>query len=167
MKPTSGGAAAMADGLDSSIAAMRAAIDGELARTRISLVSEGRSTVALPLIERLIAVIEQTGAGERVAFSLACDESATLPLASDDAAELLGPLVHDLAQHADRKGDVLIFVHHGHDLHERARNAAGQHVEGDQRADCHGAVEDIERAEPDDGDAEQLFEQACRRLGCG
>ena len=96
------GAAAMADGLDSSIAAMRAAIDGELARTRISLVPEGRSTVALPLIERLIAVIEQTGAGERVAFSLACDDSVTLPLASDDAAELLGPLLENAARHARR-----------------------------------------------------------------
>lgn len=96
------GAAAMADGLDSSIAAMRAAIDGELARTRISLVPEGRSTVALPLIERLVAVIEQTGAGERVAFSLACDESVTLPLASDDAAELLGPLLENAARHARR-----------------------------------------------------------------
>lgn len=96
------GATAMADGLDSSIAAMRAAIGGELARTRISLVPEGRSTIALPLIERLVAVIEQTEAGERVAFSLACDESATLPLASDDAAELLGPLLENAARHARR-----------------------------------------------------------------
>ncbi|WP_411341579.1 sensor histidine kinase [Sphingopyxis sp. J-6] len=97
-----GGAAEIADGLDSSIAAMRAAIDGELARTRISLVHEGRSTVALPLIERIIAVIEQTEAGERVAFSLACAEDATLPLASDDAAELLGPLLENAARHARR-----------------------------------------------------------------
>ncbi|ALJ13701.1 sensor histidine kinase [Sphingopyxis macrogoltabida] len=97
-----GGAADIADGLDSSIAAMRAAIDGELARTRISLVHEGRSTVALPLIERIVAVIEQTEAGERVAFSLACAEDATLPLASDDAAELLGPLLENAARHARR-----------------------------------------------------------------
>ncbi|ALH80948.1 sensor histidine kinase [Sphingopyxis macrogoltabida] len=97
-----GGAAEIADGLDSSIAAMRAAIDGELARTRISLVHEGRSTVALPLIERIVAVIEQTEAGERVAFSLACAEDATLPLASDDAAELLGPLLENAARHARR-----------------------------------------------------------------
>lgn len=96
------GAASIADGLDSSIAAMRAAIDGELARTRISLVHEGRSTVALPLIERLVAVIEQTEAGERVAFSLACDDRITLPLASDDAAELLGPLLENAARHARR-----------------------------------------------------------------
>lgn len=96
------GALQIADGLDSSIAAMRAAIDGELARTRISLVHEGRSTVALPLIERLVAVIEQTEAGERIAFSIACDESATLPLASDDAAELLGPLLENAARHARR-----------------------------------------------------------------
>lgn len=97
-----GGAAEIADGLDSSIAAMRAAIDGELARTRISLVHEGRSTVALPLIERIVAVIEQTEAGERIAFSLACAEDATLPLASDDAAELLGPLLENAARHARR-----------------------------------------------------------------
>ena len=96
------GAVPIADGLDSSIAAVRAAIDGELARTRISLVHEGRSTLALPLIERLVAVIEQTEAGERVAFSLACDEDTTLPLASDDAAELLGPLLENAARHARR-----------------------------------------------------------------
>ncbi|NIJ38788.1 signal transduction histidine kinase [Sphingopyxis panaciterrae] len=92
----------IADGLDSSIAAVRAAIDGELARTRISLVPEGRSTAALPLIERLITVIEQTEAGERVAFSLACANDATLPLAGDDAAELLGPLLENAARHARR-----------------------------------------------------------------
>jgi len=97
-----GGAVQIADGLDSSIAAMRAAIGGELARTRISLVHEGRSTVALPLIERLVAVIEQTEAGERVAFSLAGSESITLPLASDDAAELMGPLLENAARHARR-----------------------------------------------------------------
>lgn len=96
------GASAIADGLDSSIAAMRAAIDGELARTRISLVHEGRTTVALPLIERLVAVIEQTEAGERIAFSLACGEKEILPLASDDAAELLGPLLENAARHARR-----------------------------------------------------------------
>lgn len=103
-----GGAADIADGLDSSIAAMRAAIDGELARTRISLVHEGRSTVALPLIERIVAVIEQTEAGERVAFSLACAEDAALPLASDDAAELLGPLLENAARHARRLVHVAI-----------------------------------------------------------
>lgn len=101
-----GGSLQLADGLDSSIAAVRAAVDGELARTRISLVHGGRSTLALPLIERLVAVIEQTEAGERIAFSLACDEHARLPLASDDAAELLGPLLENAARHARR----LVFV---------------------------------------------------------
>ena len=63
---------------------------------------EGRSTTALPLIEALVAVIEQTEAGERVAFSLLCDANITLPLASDDAAELLGPLLENAARHARR-----------------------------------------------------------------
>jgi signal transduction histidine kinase len=96
------GAAPIADGLDASIAAVRAAIDGDMARARLSLVHEGRSTTALPLIEALVAVIEQTEAGERVAFSLLCDANITLPLASDDAAELLGPLLENAARHARR-----------------------------------------------------------------
>lgn len=108
-----GGSPAAADGLDSSIAAMRAAIGRELARTRISFVHEGRTTRALPLVERLVAVIEQTEAGERIAFSISFDEELTLPLASDDAAELIGPLLENAARHARRLVQVRVEDRNG------------------------------------------------------
>jgi signal transduction histidine kinase len=98
------GAAEAAQGLDAAIAAVRAAVDGELARTRIGLVrSEDRGTPALPLAERLVGVLERTEAGERIAFSIDGAEDAMLPLAGDDAAELLGPLLENATRHARRR----------------------------------------------------------------
>jgi signal transduction histidine kinase len=98
------GAREAADGLDAAIAAVRAAVDGELARTRIGLVqSEGHATPAAPLIDRLIDVIEHTEAGERIAFAIEIDDGAVLPLAGDDAAELFGPLLENAARHARRR----------------------------------------------------------------
>ncbi|RYD95019.1 MAG: HAMP domain-containing histidine kinase [Sphingomonadales bacterium] len=103
------GATDAADGLDAAIAAVRGAVDGELARTRIGLVqNEGRSTAALPLAERLVQVLEATEAGERIAFSVEGDAAAMLPLAGDDAAELLGPLLENAARHARRRVEVTI-----------------------------------------------------------
>jgi signal transduction histidine kinase len=97
------GATETAERLDAAIAAVRAAVDGELARTRIGLVTnERRETPALALLERLIGVIEQTEAGERIAFALDVPDDATLPLAGDDAAELFGPLLENAARHARR-----------------------------------------------------------------
>jgi signal transduction histidine kinase len=102
------GATVAADGLDAAIAAVRAAVDGELARTRIGLAQhEGRSTPALALAERLVQVLEHTEAGERVVFGVDGSEDTTLPLAADDAAELLGPLLENAARHARRRVAVL------------------------------------------------------------
>ena len=98
------GATDAADGLDAAIAAVRGAVDGELARTRIGLVqNEGRATPALPLAERLVQVLEATEAGERITFSVEGAAGAMLPLAGDDAAELLGPLLENAARHARRQ----------------------------------------------------------------
>ncbi|MBA2921254.1 MULTISPECIES: sensor histidine kinase [Sphingomonas] len=98
------GANEAADGLDAAIAAVRAAVDGELARTRIGLLqSEGQATPAARLVDRLVDVIEHTQAGERIAFTTEVDDGAVLPLAGDDAAELLGPLLENAARHARRR----------------------------------------------------------------
>lgn len=97
------GAGAAADGLESAIAAVRVAVDGELVRTRIGLVHEGRSTAALPILEQLIAVLERTEVGEDVVFSVDCAPEVLLPLAGDDAAELLGPLLENATSHARRR----------------------------------------------------------------
>lgn len=98
------GAVEAADGLDAAIAAVRAAVDGELARTRIGLAkAEASRTAAAPLIEALIDVIEHTEAGERVVVSAQVHAGATLPLAGDDAAELVGPLLENAVRHARRQ----------------------------------------------------------------
>lgn len=101
------GAGAAADGLDAAIAAVRAAVDGELARTRIGLVqSEGHTTLALPLIESIVAVIEHTEAGERIGFTIDIAPAIALPLAGEDAAEMIGPLIENAARHARRQVSV-------------------------------------------------------------
>jgi len=101
------GADDAAQGLDAAIAAVRAAVDGELARTRIGLVQNaGRATPALPLVERLVGVLEQTEAGERIAFTIEITGTVQLPLAGDDAAELVGPLLENAARHAERQVSV-------------------------------------------------------------
>ncbi len=102
------GAGAAADGLDAAIAAVRAAVDGELARTRIGLVqSEGHTTLALPLVESIVAVIEHTEAGERIAFTVDIAATIALPLAGEDAAELIGPLIENAARHARRQVSIV------------------------------------------------------------
>lgn len=97
------GADAAADGLESAISAVRVAVDGELARTRISLVHEGRSTLVLPILEQLVAVLERTEVGEGVVFSVDCAEDVTMPLSAEDAAEMLGPLLENAISYARRQ----------------------------------------------------------------
>ncbi len=75
--------------------------------------------------------------------------------------------VHHLAEHPDRERHLLVLVRHGEHLDQRARDAAGQHVEGDERTHGQRAVEHIERAEPDDRDGGELFEQARHGLRDG
>lgn len=103
------GAIAAADGLDAAIAAVRTAVDGELARTRIGLIQQdGHRTLALPLLEALIGVVERTEHGERVAFTVDGGGGVSLPMAGEDAAELFGPLLENAARHARRQVRVSI-----------------------------------------------------------
>lgn len=108
------GAVAAADGLDAAVAAVRAAIDGELARTRIGLIqNNGHRTLALPLVEALLSVIEHTEDGERIAFAVEGAADIALPLAGDDAAELFGPLLENAARHARRQVRVSVVAQDG------------------------------------------------------
>lgn len=105
------GAEAAADGLDAAIAAVRAAVDGELARTRIGLAQADTShTLAAPLIHALIDVLEHTDAGERVVITAQAEEWVMLPLAGDDAAELIGPLLENAVRHARRQVSITVTV---------------------------------------------------------
>lgn len=97
------GAIEAADGLDRALAAMRATLETELARTRAAAAREaGRSDAAdiETLIENIIAVIERTEAGERLIFDVAVSDDLHVPVAGDDLTELLGALIENAARHA-------------------------------------------------------------------
>jgi len=96
------GAAEAADGLDRALAAMRATLETELARTRAAAAREaGRSDAAdiETLIENIIAVIERTEAGERLIFDVEVPNDLHVPVAGDDLTELLGALIENAARH--------------------------------------------------------------------
>jgi signal transduction histidine kinase len=97
------GAEEAADGLERALAAMRATLETELARTRAAAAREaGRSDAAdiETLIESIIAVIERTEAGERLIFDVEVSDDLHIPVAGDDLTELLGALIENAARHA-------------------------------------------------------------------
>ncbi|HWL46998.1 MAG TPA: HAMP domain-containing sensor histidine kinase, partial [Sphingomonadaceae bacterium] len=97
------GATDAADGLDRALAAMRATLETELARTRAAAAREaGRSEAAdiETLIDNIIAVIERTEAGERLIFDVRVAGDLHVPVAGDDLTELLGALIENAARHA-------------------------------------------------------------------
>src|SRR5262249_16997966 len=73
-------------------------------------------------------------------------------------------LVHHFAQHAHREQHLLILVDERDDLDERAGYPSREHLEGDQRADADGAIEDVGRADRDDGHQHELLQQLRARL---
>lgn len=99
------GAIEAADGLDRAIAAVRAAIEGELARTRIASVrrEEGLSCPARAIAEQVVAVLERTEHGETLAFDVDLPDTLRLPLAPEDLIELLGAAAENAARYARRR----------------------------------------------------------------
>lgn len=100
------GATEAADGLDHAIAAATQAIEGELARSRAAAIRAapgGDSTVALPLIESLVGVVEKTEFGAKLVFEVNIPEELSLPVASEDLLEIAGALVENAARYARRR----------------------------------------------------------------
>jgi signal transduction histidine kinase len=100
------GAIEAADGLDHAIAAATAAIEGELARSRAAAIRaapSGDSTVALPLLESLVGVVEKTEFGAKLVFEVNVPESLRLPVAAEDLLEIVGALVENAARYARRR----------------------------------------------------------------
>ena len=81
------------------------------------------------------------------------------------AADLLLRAVHDDAEHADGEEGLLVFVDESDDVDQRSGDAPGEHLEGDELTDGEIAGEDRERADPDDGDEHEFFDEAGERLG--
>jgi signal transduction histidine kinase len=100
------GAGEAADGLDHAIAAMRATLETELARTRAAAVRQaGRSGAGdvETLVEAIIAVVERTERGENLAFEVDLPPDLQVPVASEDLTELLGALIENAARHARQR----------------------------------------------------------------
>jgi signal transduction histidine kinase len=83
---------------------MGAALEAELARSRAAAAGSGPAALSAPqpVIERLIAVVERTEAGERVSFEVEASPNLRVPLAVDDLAEVLGALLENAARYARR-----------------------------------------------------------------
>lgn len=100
------GATEAADGLDRAIAAATSAIEGELARSRAAAIRaapSGDSTVALPVIESLVGVVERTEFGAKLVFEVNVPEDLRLPVASENLLEIAGALVENAAKFARRR----------------------------------------------------------------
>jgi len=100
------GATEAADGLDQAIAAARSAIEGELARSRAAAIRAapgGDITIALPLIESLVGVVEKTEFGSKLVFEVDIPEDLQLPVASEDLLEIMGALIENAARYARRR----------------------------------------------------------------
>ena len=100
------GATEAADGLDQAIAAATSAIEGELARSRAAAIRaapSGDSTVALPLIESLISVVEKTEFGAKLVFEVNIPDQLRVPVAHEDLLEIVGALIENAARYARRR----------------------------------------------------------------
>jgi signal transduction histidine kinase len=100
------GATDAADGLDHAIAAATSAIEGELARSRAAAIRaapSGDTTIALPLIESLVGVVEKTEFGARLVFEVNIPEELRLPVAGEDLLEIAGALIENAARYARRR----------------------------------------------------------------
>jgi signal transduction histidine kinase len=99
------GAASAAEGLDRAIAAIRRAIEAELARARIAMASRqfGGDTAVRVTVERLVTVLEHTDRGGELAFTVDIPDSLRLRVQADDLSEILGAVLENAVRYAKRR----------------------------------------------------------------
>ncbi|HKQ45071.1 MAG TPA: sensor histidine kinase [Rhizomicrobium sp.] len=100
------GDAMVADGLDRAIAAAGAAIEAELARAKAAAARQGVEPQSVPVrqvIERVVAVVEHTEAGARLAFAVEMPAALTVPGNADELSEIVGALTENAARFARRQ----------------------------------------------------------------
>jgi signal transduction histidine kinase len=100
------GAVEAADGLDSAIAAVGAALEAELARARAAAAREAAFTAEaspLDVASRLVEVVERTAEGERLMFDVEIAEGLRAPTSQDMLTEMLGALIENAARFARRQ----------------------------------------------------------------
>ena len=100
------GDAMVADGLDRAIAAAGAAIEAELARAKAAAARQSVEPQSVPVrqvIERVVAVVEHTEAGARLAFAVEMPAELTVPGNADELSEIVGALTENAARFARRQ----------------------------------------------------------------
>ena len=92
-------------GLERAVDAIQRTVDGELARAQLGrAAADGpTSSDASVVVERILAVLEHTRAGERVAFANDLPPTYHLPVAGDVLSEILGAVLENAATHARRQ----------------------------------------------------------------
>jgi len=99
------GDGAIADGLDRAIAAAGAAIEAELARAKAAAARQSITPQLVParvVAERVIAVVEHTEAGGKLAFDIEVPGDLTVPGSPEELSEILGALSENAARFARR-----------------------------------------------------------------
>jgi signal transduction histidine kinase len=95
----------VADGLDRAIAAAAAAIEAELARSKAAAARQSITPELVParvVAERVVAVIEHTDAGAKLAFDIEIAPDLTVPGSPEELSEVLGALTENAAPFARR-----------------------------------------------------------------
>ena len=95
----------VADGLDRAIAAAAAAIEAELARSKAAAARQSITPELVParvVAERVVAVIEHTDAGAKLAFDIEIAPDLTVPGSPEELSEVLGALTENAARFARR-----------------------------------------------------------------
>ena len=93
------GAGDAADGLDRALDAAHGAVERELARTWAAAQQHASPTLAAPVIDRLISVVERTEGGARLHFDNELG-ALVLPAAEPVLMEIAGPLLENAARFA-------------------------------------------------------------------
>lgn len=90
------------EGLERSIAAIRATVEAELARSRIAgaRTEAGLSAAPAPVARQLCAVLANTDRGHEVAVEIEIDETLTVPVDAADLTEILGAVLENAVRHA-------------------------------------------------------------------
>ena len=91
---------AIASGIEQVATTMGRHVDRELARARIAAGRPDARARVAEVVERVVAVVARTPAGERVAWSIDIPATATAWIDPDDLAEAIGNLVENAARHA-------------------------------------------------------------------
>ncbi|MES2473850.1 MAG: ATP-binding protein, partial [Pseudomonadota bacterium] len=93
------------DGLDRAIAAAAAAIEAELARAKAAAARQSITPQLVParvVAERVVAVVEHTEAGGKLAFDIEVPTELTVPGSPEELSEILGALSENAARFARR-----------------------------------------------------------------